>query len=72
LNLEEAIEHTKNKRGFKVSITGIASRIFSHRGAIDKGQKYLIKEFGRHFDQARQSWLNGDLETVAEFFGLYS
>ena len=71
MTVPEAIEHTKDKPGMKVSISGIASRVSKHRGAIDKGQKYMLEEFGKHFEQARAAWLNGDLETVAEFFGLY-
>lgn len=71
MTVPEAIEHTKNKAGMKVSISGIAARVSNHRGSIDKGQKYMLEEFGKHFEQARAAWLEGDLEIVAEFFGLY-
>ena len=69
--LKEAIDYTKNTMRLRVSITGIASRISRHRGAIDKIQKHLLSEFGKNFSEARQAWLNGDMKTVAEFFTIY-
>lgn len=71
MELSEAIDYTKNTMRLRVSITGIASRISRHRGAIDKGQKHLLAEFGKNFSEARQAWLNGDMKTVAEFFTIY-
>ena len=71
MNIQEAIEHTKNKDGMKVSITGIASRLSRHRGSTDNGQKYMLEQFGKHFAEAREAWLKGDIGAVAEFFGLY-
>ena len=68
---ENAIERTKSRKGFKVSITGISSRISNSRGKIDSGQKYMLGEFGKHFLEARQGWLEGNLDIVADFFGIY-
>lgn len=74
MTVAQAIEHTKNKKGMKVSFTGIASRISQsgRNGALDNGTKFMVSELGKHYDQARSAWLEGDLETVAEFFGLYT
>ncbi len=35
------------------------------------GGKEFRGEVTKHFYMARKAWLEGDLETVAEFFGLY-
>lgn len=71
MTIEQAIEHTKNKRGMRVSVSGLARAVSESRGSLDGGRKYAIEEHATHFDQAREAWLNGDLETVAEYFGLY-
>ncbi len=71
MEIADAIEHTKNKMGMKVSMCGMASQITHHRGAVNNASKFMLDEFQKHFYQAREAWLNGDLETVAEFFGLY-
>ena len=68
MDIKEAINHTINKKGMYVSFTGIASRA---NKPLDKGQRYMIQEMGKHYQQTREAWLKGDLETVAEFFGLY-
>lgn len=68
MDIKKAVEHTKNKKGMRVSFTGIASRANSPLG---RGERYMIQEMGKHYQQAREAWLKGDLETVAEFFGLY-
>jgi len=67
----QAVEHTKNKKGMKQSMTGLCYKIANSRGAISGGLKFTVEELGKHFSQARNAWLTGDLETVAEFFGLY-
>ena len=63
MNYKQAIEHTENKKGMKVDFSGA----MRHRSGGNQFRK-IISE---HFDEAREAWLNGDLETVAEFFGLY-
>ena len=60
---QEAIEHTKNKHGMKVDFSG------AMRNRPDGA--FIRAEIAKHFDQAREAWLKGDLGTVAEFFGLY-
>ncbi len=71
MTIAEAIERTKNKKGMRVSIRGICSRISGGRGAIGRADKFMLSEFGKNFGLAKQTWLEGDLEAVAEFFGLY-
>ena len=63
-DIKEAIEHTKNKKGMKVSFSGSVRR-------TGKGTNYIRQEIAEHFALTREAWLKGDLETVAEFFGLY-
>lgn len=64
MEVKEAIEHTKNKSGMKVSFSGAVRR-------TGKGTNYIRQEIADHYKQAKEAWLKGDLETVAEFFGLY-
>jgi len=80
MELKEAIEHTKNKKGMKQSVSGLFEQsafilddIGENREGIDYGAGYAftLREMSEHFYQAREAWLKGDLETVAEFFGLY-
>lgn len=71
MELQEAIEHTKNKGGMKQCITGLMHKIEKHRGQLSNGYKFALSEFVKHYKQAKEAWLNGDLHTVAEFFGLY-
>lgn len=72
MDYKKAIEHTKNKKGMKLCITGLVKKIISHKGNLPGGYKYSLGEFSKHYNQARKAWLNNDLETVAEFFGLYT
>ncbi len=76
----QAIQHTKNKAGMKQSVSGlfknsadILEAIGENKDGTDYGAGYsfALKEMSKHFYQAREAWLNDDLETVAEFFGLY-
>lgn len=71
MNLQEAIKHTINKGGMKVSVGGVASAIGRSKGRTSNADKFMIDSLQKHFYQAREAWLKGDLETVAEFFGLY-
>ena len=64
VKIKEAIEHTKNKPGMYVSFSGVTT--------IDgQGKAYMRRKLSEHYKMAREAWLSGDLETVAEFFGLY-
>lgn len=63
MKLKQAIEHTKNKQGMKVSFSGIMK---NRQGATG-----MRSQLDNHYGIARKAWLNGDLGTVAEFFGLY-
>ena len=67
MNIEEAIEHAKNKKGMYVSFGGVlrALRMRYH------GYKYSSDELSKHYYMAKEAFMAGDLETVAEFFGLY-
>lgn len=80
MKYKEAIEHTKNKQGTKQSVSGLminTAEILESNGEDKDGKDYgagyafSLKQMSEHYNQARESWLNGDLETVAEFFGLY-
>ena len=72
MNIQEAIEHTKDKGGMKVSMSGIVSRITEKRkGSVSAADRFMLDGMEKHYQQAREAWLKGDIETVAEFFGLY-
>lgn len=80
MDYKEAVKHSKNKKGMKQSVNGLFSNsselleaIGENRDGIDHGSGYAfaLKEMSEHYYQARKAWLTGDLETVAEFFGLY-
>lgn len=71
MEIGEAIEHTKNKKGMKVSMSGLVAGVSRERDSDHAGYAYTSNEMQKHFYQAREAWLAGDLETVAEFFGLY-
>lgn len=80
MNYKEAIEHTKNKKGMKQSVSGLfeqsallLDKVGESGNGMDYGAGYAftLREMAEHFGQAKEAWLTGDLETVAEFFGLY-
>lgn len=80
MNYKQAIEHTKNKKGMKQSVSGLfeqSSQILDKIGENENGMNYgagyafTLRQMSEHYYQAREAWLTGDLETVAEFFGLY-
>jgi hypothetical protein len=80
MELNIAIEKTKNKPGMKQSVSGLIRNssellegIGEDRDGADYGAGYAfsLKEMSKHYNQAREAWLKGELETVAEFFGLY-
>ena len=55
----------------RVSITGICTRISSRKGSLTSSDKYMIREFADHFNQARKAWLDGNIEVIADFFSIY-
>lgn len=80
MTTKEAIEHTRKKSGMKQSVSGLISQsadilesIGENKDGMDFGAGYAftLRQMSEHFYQARNAWLNDDLETVAEFFGLY-
>ena len=80
MELKEAIEHTKNKKGMKCSMSGMCKNAGKELDRIGPGKRganyaagyaYSLREMASNYDEAREAWLKGDLETVAEFFGLY-
>ena len=83
MTIEEAIEHAKNKKGMKQSFGGLCNRSASILEWVSKkvpkgdgpdmasGYAFTLRELTKHFYMAREAFMEGDLETVAEFFGLY-
>lgn len=55
MELQNAIEHTINKGGMKVSVSGMIGNITGSRGRIDNGTKYTAGEFAKHYQQAREA-----------------
>lgn len=77
VDLSKFIERTKNygiikKPDGSTSIKCTLSFKGSVRNCIasDGKDSWGIKEAERFFYIAREAWLNGDLETVADFFGV--
>lgn len=50
----------------KVSLNGVLLRM---RG--NKGLRFMVEEFLKHFSMAKAALQKGDIETVKEFFALY-
>jgi hypothetical protein len=80
MDIKEAIEHAKHKPGLKQSVSGLFSRsaemleeIGEDRDGCDFGAGYAfsLRQMSEHYEMARTAFMNGELETVAEFFGLY-
>lgn len=80
MDLQEAIQHSKDKKGMKLCVSGLFIKsaeileLSAERPTTSEsggGYAFVLTEMATHFDQAREAWLNGDLETVAQFFGLY-
>jgi hypothetical protein len=65
--LREKSEHFP---GMKVSVAGVASRIKGSRGTVGRGDRFMVGEIARLYYEGREAWLRGDLETVAEMFGI--
>ena len=72
MNIKEAIEHTKNKKGMKCCLPGLLKKVANCKGRIDRGCAFQLEEIAKHYNQARNAWLTEDLHTVAEFFVLYT
>lgn len=71
MTIKQAIDHTKNKKGIKICLPGLLGTVSTHKGNLNRGYRFALQEVSKHFDQAQEAWLHGDLETVADFFGLY-
>jgi len=61
MELQEAMENTKNYKGWKVSINGMTKN----------RDKSSLEEFDKNYHLAREAWLIGDLKEVSDFFGIY-
>lgn len=68
--LNKYIEQTKNFNKMRISVDGVLERISNKKGTINRSDKYMLKEINRLYQLGREAWLNGDLETVAEMFGI--
>ena len=74
MDYKQAINHTINKKGMKQSMSGFlgkCSKIIEKADPEYESYSFVLDEISDHYKQAREAWLNNDLETVAEFFGLY-
>lgn len=74
MDYKQAVEHTKNKKGMKQSMSGFlgkCSRLIVKADPEEEMYPFVLHKMSDHYKQAREAWLTGDLETVAEFFGLY-
>ena len=61
----DGLNATRNHDGMRVSLQGC----IKHKGP---GALYAKNELSKNYEKARQAWLDGDLETVGKFFGLYT
>jgi len=53
------------------SITGICLRLSKKRGAMRHFDQFVLEEFAKNFQAARDAHKEGDMETVKEFFEIY-
>lgn len=60
ITLEQAIERAKKYTGIKCSVSGMI-----------KNHTFKENNFEKNFSIARESFLSGDLEELADFFGIY-
>ncbi len=70
MGIEKYIEITKNKPGFKLSVSGMISTCATKKGRLSKSDQSGLEEISRLYCLGREAWLKGDLETVAEMFGI--
>ena len=70
MEIEKYIEITKNKRGLKLSVSGTIRRSTNKKGRLSKLEIFSLQEINRLYYEGREAWLKGDLETVAELFGI--
>lgn len=77
MEMEELIERTKNwgvtenpdgsrTIKFKLSLEGTYHNMISSEGKDDGSMEQVVK----FFYTAKEAWLKGDLETVADYFGI--
>ncbi len=70
MEIKKYIELTKNKPGLKLSVSGVIRRSTNKKGRLSKMEIFSLQEINRLYYEGREAWLKGDLETVAEIFGL--
>jgi len=61
MDLQTAINQSKKYERMKVCVSGLKK----YRS------NFMIKTFLGHYEEAREAWLKGDLETLSDFFGIY-
>ena len=77
MEMEELIERTKNwgitknldgsvTHKFKLSLEGSYENLLRSEGNDKTGMEQAVK----FFYTAKEAWLKGDLETVADYFGI--
>ena len=70
MEIEKYIEITKNKPGLKLSVCGMIATCSTKKGRLSKSDQSGLEEISRLYYLGREAWLNGDLETVAQMFGI--
>ncbi len=70
--LFELIKRTQDYPKLKVSVDGVLLRIAEKKGNISNDLRFMAKEIARLYSLGREAWLKGDLETVADMFGVLS
>lgn len=75
---KKTFEESKTSRSFgiRMSITGILSRVYTKKNGFTLAQirrEYdtCLMDFCKHFEMAKESYKEGDMETVDQFFNIY-
>jgi len=68
--IEKYIEITNNYPNLKLCTSGILNRISRSKGTISKDNRWMLQEISRLYCVGRKAWLEGDLDTVAQMFGV--
>lgn len=67
LKRPDLIERSEHFNGMKISVNGAVANATRKANSVDA---WGIKEVARLYHEGRQAWLTGDLETVANMFGI--
>ena len=69
-DMDDLIQRTKDFSRMKISINGVLTKVSKSKGNLSNSDRFCLDEILRLYLQGRDAWLEGDLETVADMFGI--